>query len=1095
MKKPFKALLSLILSVLSLCGFSQKKYINFEYLQTRGLSQNTVYCILKDHSGFMWFGTQSGLNKFDGYKFTVYTHRTNDPKSIGSNNIVSLCEDREGNLWIATTLGGISLYNPQTESFTNYTEKQNDLASLSSSEARLIYEDRKGNIWVGTPEGLNLFNKKTKKFTRYTANVRDNESLSSSRILSVYEDSKGNFWVGTENGLNLMDRKTGKCKQYLHDPFEKKSIANNYVNKIFEDSYDNLWLGTNAGLELFDSNTKTFSHFGSNYTNNKAKENAGLINAIVQDENFLWIGTKALSLFDINKKTYVDYIDGSHTKNEVKDFEIYSLLLDNNNILWAGTSSSGIYQYDKNLAHFSDFKLGHKNSRYNTIWSLAEDQKGNIYIGMDAGLSYFNRLDNSFTNHIHQSKNKNSISGPALAVLKTRENNDLWVGTNNGLDLYHPETNIFQHFAEEKGALHFTGKLIRKLFEDSKGNIWIATGNEGVVELDKKKQQFIKFQHDPANPNSLSNDAGIYAFCEDKEGNIWISTYAGIDIFNSRNNQFTHYNSKTSNLLDDISTVVSLFPDSKGNVWIGTMDGGLIRYNKKNDEFVGFTKQQGLVNNTINSIIEDHKGFLWLSTNGGIVRFDPVNQKFRNYSVYNGLQDEEFDVGAGLLSKRGDIFFGGVNGFNVFHPDSLSENRNVPPVILTGFELFNKPVTVGVKNSVLQKSIWQTKEITLTHNQSVFTFEFAALNYTIAEQNKYAYKLEGFDKEWNYVGSQRKATYTNLDPGTYVFKVRGSNNDDIWNNEGVSIKIIITPPFWLTWWFKILGVLVIVGGAIGFYRYRVNAINKQKINLQQQVQKQTYQLLKSTEEEHKARQEAEQANIDLERKNKELEQFAYIASHDLQEPLRTTSSFVQLIQKQYHGKLDEKADRYFNYILDASDRMRLLIKNLLDYSRIGNKKEIEQVDCNKTLHQVLADLGAAINDAKADIQHHPLPVISGYPTEIKQLFQNLIINAIKFQKKGVAPKIKISVQQIKNKWEFAFEDNGIGIEKKHSEKIFNIFQRLHTRTEYEGSGIGLSHCKKIVELHKGEIWVESTFGEGSTFNFTLPIAQAELNQN
>jgi len=355
--------------------------------------------------------------------------------------------------------------------------------------------------------------------------------------------------------------------------------------------------------------------------------------------------------------------------------------------------------------------------------------------------------------------------------------------------------------------------------------------------------------------------------------------------------------------------------------------------------------------------------------------------------------------------------------------------------------------------------------------------------------------LEGFDKDWNYVGDQRKATYTNLDPGTYTFKVRASNNDGVWNNEGTSIKIIINPPFWLTWWFKILAVLVVAGSAIGFYRHRVNAINKQKRKLQQQVQQQTHQLLKSTEEEHKARQEAEQANIELERKNKELEQFAYIASHDLQEPLRTTSSFVQLIQKQYHGKLDEKADKYFNYILDASDRMRLLIKNLLDYSRIGNKKEIEQVDCNKTLQQVLADLGAAINDTEADIQHHPLPVISGYPTEIKQLFQNLIINAIKFQKKGIAPKIKISVQKINNKWEFAFEDNGIGIEKKNSEKIFNIFQRLHTRTEYEGSGIGLSHCKKIVELHKGEIWVESRFGEGSTFNFTLPAGKAELNQN
>ena len=461
------------------------------------------------------------------------------------------------------------------------------------------------------------------------------------------------------------------------------------------------------------------------------------------------------------------------------------------------------------------------------------------------------------------------------------------------------------------------------------------------------------------------------------------------------------------------------------------------------------------------------------------------NQKFRNYSVFNGLQDEEFDVGAGLFTKRGDIFFGGINGFNVFNPDSLPENKNIPPVFLTGFELFNKAVIPGAKGSVLHQSLLETKEIILSHDQSVFTFEFAALDYTFPEKNQYAYKLEGFDKDWNNVGDKRTATYTNLDPGTYIFRVRGSNNDGIWNKDGISIEIIITPPFWLRWWFKILAVLIIVGGAVGFYGHRVSSINKQKINLQQQVREQTRQLLESTEKEHNARKEAEQANIDLERKNKELEQFAYVASHDLQEPLRTTSSFVGLLQKQYHGKLDEKADKYLTYILESSGRMRVLIKNLLDYSQIGNKKELEQVDCNKMLHNVLADLGIAINEAGADIKSDSLPVINGYATELKQLFQNLITNAIKFKKEGASPEINISVHKNGSYWQFAFKDNGIGIEEKYNEKIFVIFQRLHSRTEYEGSGIGLSHCKKIVELHKGRIWVESTPGSGSTFSFTI----------
>ncbi|MEO6672644.1 MAG: two-component regulator propeller domain-containing protein [Ginsengibacter sp.] len=1091
--KSVKALLVLVVSTSFLCSFAQKKLINFQAVQTKGLSQNTVYCILKDHQGFMWFGTQAGLNKFDGYKFTVYAHTLNDAKSIAANDIAALCEDDEGNIWVATTLGGISEYNAKSGSFINYQHNQNDVTSLSSNQTRSVYKDQRGNLWVGTSSGLNLFDKKTKKFMRYFANPNDALSLSNSNIYCIFEDKRGNFWVGTEKGLNLLNRRTGKCEQLLHNS-SKTSIAGNYVNTIFEDSYGNFWVGTNAGLDLFDRNTKSFSHFGNTSEGSSSKENSVLINTIAQDENFLWIGTKALLLFDIKKKMYVDYADQSQTQNEIKDFEIFSLLLDDQNILWAGTGSSGVYRFDKNLAHFSDFKLGRKNSPWNTIWSFAEDRHGNVWIGTDGGLSYFNRQNNSFTSYTHQNKIKNSISGIPYSVLTNRKNNDLWIGTDDGLDLYQQQTGIFKHLSEEKGSLHLVTKQVRNLFQDSKNNIWIGTSKEGAIVFDNKTQQFKRFRHDPKNPGTLSSDEGIYAFCEDKEGNIWIPTNAGVDVYNPSDNQFTHYDSKKSVVLDNISTVVSLYADTKGTMWLGTTDGGLISYNKKANAFTAYTKQQGLINNTINYIIGDQKGFLWLSTNDGIVRFDPVAKSFRNYSVNNGLQGEEFDVGAGMLTKNGEIFFGGINGFNVFNPNSLSENKNIPPVIITGFELFNKPVTIGSGNSVLQKSISQTKEITLKHNQSVFTLEFAALNYTISEQNNYAYMLEGFDEEWNYVGAQRKATYTNLDPGTYTFKVKASNNDGLWNKEGVSIKIIITPPFWLTWWFKIIAFLIIVGTTVGFYKYRISAINKQKINLQRQVELQTRQLLKSTEEEHKARMAAEQANIDLERKNTELEQFAYVASHDLQEPLRTTSSFVELIQNQYHGKFDEKADRYFDYIIEASDRMKLLIKDLLDYSRIGRKKEVLHVDCNIILQQVLQDLNKLITDENAIIKAEHLPVINGYPTELQQLFQNLVINAIKFRTKNNIPQIQISAKQIGSYWQFSFNDNGIGIDKKHNERIFIIFQRLHTRGEYMGSGIGLSHCKKIVELHGGKIWVDSVPGEGSTFHFTLPSEQARPQQ-
>jgi len=551
-----------------------------------------------------------------------------------------------------------------------------------------------------------------------------------------------------------------------------------------------------------------------------------------------------------------------------------------------------------------------------------------------------------------------------------------------------------------------------------------------------------------------------------------------------KGNEFKQ-NDQENSLSDN--SVNCILEDETGNLWIGTNDG-LNCMDRKTNAFTIYTTKEGLPNDVIFGILQDSKKNLWVSTNRGISQFTPSIKRFKNFGIADGLQSNEFKQSY-CKSRSGLMYFGGINGFNEFDPGSIKETKFDPPLVITEFRIANKEVSIAINDedsSPLKKNITETRNITLPYNSNVISFEFASLNYIPAEKKQYAYMLEDFDKNWNEVGIKRTAMYTNLDPGRYIFKVKGLNNEGEWSPRIIRIHLTITPPYWLTWWFKAGVLIVIIGGAAGFYRWRINSINVQKRNLEQRVKEQTHQLIKSTEEEQRARKEAEQANKDLEIKNKEMEQFAYIASHDLQEPLRTTSSFVGLLQNQYQGKLDEKADRYITYILEASERMKVLIKNLLDFSRIGNKKELEQVDCDKVLHNVLDDLGIAISEAGATIKYSQLPVISGYATELKQLFQNLVTNAIKFRKKETPPAINISVQYKEGYWEFAFKDNGIGIEEKFSEKIFVIFQRLHTRTEYEGSGIGLSHCKKIVELHKGKIWVESRPGEGSTFYFTLP---------
>src|ERR1035437_4479334 len=1086
---------SLLLGCLLACCFfvlnAQQSLVKFTHITNLdGLSQSTVQAILKDRYGFMWFGTQDGLNRYDGYTFKVYRHQPKDSGSLRRSNIMSLYEDRQGTLWVGTANGALSMYDRKNDAFIHVKESSGNYQGLSQRSITSMYEDRQNNFWIGTYWRLNLLDRKTGKIIQFGHDAADTTSISNDGITSIFEDTKNNLWIGTSAGLNILNRKTKKFKHYIHDDSKNNSLSNNNITVIKEDSRNRLWIGTVDGLNLFDPATQSFIRF-KNVPGDPASIMDNRITAIEDaGDGKLWVGTgSSLDLFDAGKRSFTHFTSNLDEPTSLyRNGNVMSMLYDKEKILWVGTYQGGINKYDKYLTYFDTYRNKPSDIMslsFNTITSFAEKPDGDIWISTGGGaLNLWKRSANQFIRFNPDPKNKNSrATWGLLCLVQSKKNDYLWIGTYGScIDRYDPKTNTFKHYTKGDAPNQLNNDAVYAIFEDSKGNIWMGTNGGGVNVLNPATGIITKYLQNPDNANTVAGNF-IRCFCEDKKGNIWIGTTDGLSTFDPASGNFTRFDQSNTALESDV--IFSLYEDSKGNMWVATLGGGINLLDSRPKKVTAYTTNDGLPGNTVNYISGDDKGYLWLSTNNGISRFDPEKKSFKNSGLYNGIQSFEFSQGAGLKTRNGELLFGGVNGFNAFDPDDLVENRNIPPVVITNFKLFNKPVTVAEKNSPLEQDITQTKELTLSYDQSIITFEFAALGFTASEKNQYAFMLEGFDKKWNYVGYQRTATYTNLDPGTYTFRVKASNNDGLWNEEATSLKIIITPPFWLTWWFKILAVLIIVGGAIGFYRYRVNAINKQKINLQQHVQEQTRQLLKSTEEEHKSRKEAEQANIDLERKNKELEQFAYVASHDLQEPLRTTSSFVELIQKQYKGQLDEKADKYFSFIAQSSDRMKVLIKDLLDYSRIGRKKELEEVDCNIMLNEVLADLGTAINETGAEITTEQLPVVNGYLTEIKQLFQNLIINAIKFRKKTIPPQINISVQKISGYWQFAFKDNGIGIAKENNERIFIIFQRLHTRNEYEGSGIGLSHCKKIVEQHKGRIWVESAPGEGSTFHFTI----------
>ncbi|MDN3657419.1 two-component regulator propeller domain-containing protein [Ferruginibacter paludis] len=1107
-----QVILCAVFQVCCLLMHAQNQPIHFDHLGTdAGLSHSNALCITQDRQGFMWFGTWEGLNKYDGYTFKVYKNDPLNNNSISDNFISDFAKSKNGDLWIGTG-NGFCRYNSSSEQFTRYQHNAANKNSPGGIGVNTLLEDHLGKVWIGYDAGLDLFDPVKNTFEHFTHDPNDAGSIGAPYVNYVFEDSRDNIWICTSNGgLNLFNRTSRKFTRFTYDKKNSHSISTNVVTTMFEDSRHQLWVGTDGGgLNLLDPSTGSFTRFLHD-ENNTGTIPSNVVSNITEDgDTNLWIatGTGGVCIFNYAKKTFLTYAHDKINRESISDNSINAVYRDTKSNMWIGTFANGVDLVDRDKTRFTHFAqmMSDKGISNNEVLGIFEDSKKNIWISTDGGgLNIYNPANGSFSHLQHIKNNPQSICGDnVLSACEDAEGN-IWIGTwAEGVSVYNPLTKKFRHYKNDTAnAGSLSSNNAWTILKDRNNRIWIGTSGGGLNLLNADGKTFTRYQYDAKNPDCILNNFIAHVF-EDSDGDLYVSTNGGgLNVLNKKTGKFTHYlHSDTENSISN-NNLNSVYEDSEKNIWIGTKNG-LNKFNKKTKTFTAYTITDGLPDNVIFGILENNNKNLWISTNKGISCFSPAKGTFKNYDVSDGLQSNEFKGQAFCKTSSGVMYFGGFNGLTQFFPDSIQSIPFDPPLAITSFQVFNKAVAIAVdKNdpSPLKQSISETKSITLPYSSSVFSFEFASLNYTTGPKKRYAYMLENFDKDWNNAGPSRIATYTNLDPGTYIFKVKGLNNEGKWSANTVSIQLIINPPFWLTWWFKMITILAFTAVVILFYRWRVRTINAQKENLQKLVNMQTIELTRSNELEHKARVEAEvaraesemarqetfAANEALQIKNRELEQFAYVASHDLQEPLRTTAGFVQLLEKQYQGKLDERADKYLRFISDASGRMKQLISDLLEFSRIGNNKKLQIVDCNIIVENVLADISLITRETGAVIQHDQLPQLIGYSSEMKALFQNLIINGIKFRRPGVSAQIKVYAERKSSHWLFAVKDNGIGIEPQYQERIFEIFQRLHTRSEYEGSGIGLSHCKKIIELHRGKIWVESAAGEGSTFFFTIPF--------
>jgi two-component system, sensor histidine kinase ChiS len=1051
----FNLFLSTFLSLfLSFDLFSQKPSLIFNNLGLNdGLSQSTVRAIAEDKSGFMWFGTEDGLNKYDAYVFTVYRPIPFDKYSISSSNIRNSYTDSKGNLWIMTR-GGLNLYDPLKDRFYNYKSEtypvfQNlrnqveDLAednkgnlwlaaekeglykieSIYSTPEKFSYSpkenigkmvsvesDNRGNLWIGTWDGLLKFNIRKKEFTDLRTIYGRGYQVN-----NIYFDAKGFLWISSTHGLKIINTATGNIKEYFHNDEDYESINGNNVLKAIPYKDGNFLIAMDGtGIDYFNIKTKKFSHFTHE---NTAQLSSNNITSFYKDsKGDLWAGAFINGVNFSNPTTNLFALvpNNPYSDRGIKNGIITSFLKDMNGSFWVSTDGGGLYIRPQGKNEFLNFKTSkqHKGPSSDAVISLLEDVAGKVWLATYGG----------------------------------------------GLNLFLPEDSVFKVFKHDPSnpASICNNKL--KCLTQYEGKLWIGSYGTGISVLDKDSGKFKHYAEDKSDLTSIPSD-WIQKIFKDREGNLWIGTFNGLCKYLPETDNFKTYLFDKANTLGDKNFINDIFEDSQGHLWIAT-SGGLVSFNSHEETFYIYTTDNGLSHNTIASILEDDRSNLWLATGNGLTRFNTASKRGIPYTIKDGAPSSTFFLDSKFKDESGKLYFGTNRGYLIIDPLMSAKNNFIPPIVLTEIKIAHSVVHAGGKDSTLAKHINQTKKLSLTYDQNAFTIEFAALNYNNSKKNKYAFKLEGFDLAWNYVEDQRTATYTNLNPGSYIFRVKGSNNDDIWNKEGTFIEITIIPPWWKTWWFITIEIISSCLFLYLLYWFRIKSIRNKNFLLEDIVQKRTEELHQS---------------------NERLETFIYKASHDIKGPLKSIIGLTNIGEKDVN---DPVALNYFKHINKSTKKLDVLLSDLLQLTKV------KQVIIQKEK----INFREMISEAMSSFEHLPGYEKMKFNIDINQnldfysdkkllssIIQNLIENPIKYKdesKKECRLDIKVKVKNAEEA-DLTFSDNGLGIPEESQTKIFDMFYKVNESSF--GTGLGLYIVKTTVEKLEGTIRLESKSGIGSTF--------------